>query len=94
MDIADCFAGGSVYGKSSSGEATGKITIGEAVDLEKVLVDREIQRKMEEFGYYNTDTGTVVTPYLLRNYDWVESCFTNFKSGTKSSNVASPYCKI
>ena len=83
-----------VFGKSSSGEATGKITIGEAVDLEKVLVDREIQRKMEEFGYYNTDTGTVVTPYLLRNYDWVESCFTNFKSGTKSSNVASPYCKI
>ena len=66
-----------VFGQSSSGESTGKITIGEAIDLEKVLVDREVQRKMEEFGYYDTSTGKVIKEYKIRNIDWVEECIAN-----------------
>ena len=70
-----------VFGKSSSGESTGKITISEAIDIEKVLVDREVQRKMEEFGYYDTNKNKVIKNYVMRNYDWVEACFDNFHQG-------------
>lgn len=78
-----------VFGTSSSGEGTGKVTIGEAIDLEKVLVDREVQRKMEEFGYYDTKTNQPIKPYVLRNYDWIESCFSNF-----SENKTATPCPI
>lgn len=66
-----------VFGTSSSGESTGRLTIGEAIDLEKVLMDREIQRKMEEFGYYDTIKGEGVKPYILRDFEWVEGCIKN-----------------
>ena len=70
-----------VFGKSSSGEATGKVTISEAIDIEKVLVDREVQRKMEEFGYYDTNKNTSKKPYVMRDYQWVESQFTKHRTG-------------
>ena len=66
-----------VFGTSSSGESTGRLTIGEAIDLEKVLMDREIQRKMEEFGYYDTIKGEGTKPYILRDFEWVEGCIKN-----------------
>ena len=51
--------------------------IGEAIDLEKVLMDREIQRKMEEFGYYDTIKGEGTKQYVLRDFEWVEGCIKN-----------------
>ena len=83
-----------VFGQSSSGEATGKITIGEAIDLEKILVDREVQRKMEEFGYYNTNLQEVVKPYKIRSYDWVEECFKNGTSGKSGGNSSTSACPV
>lgn len=82
-----------VFGTSSTGETAGR-TVGEAIDLQKVLMDREIQRKMEEFGYYDTNKMTGTREYILRNYDWVESCFTNFQNNTKGGNSQTPYCAI
>ena len=82
-----------VFGTSSSGDISGR-TVGEAIDLQKVLMDREIQRKMEEFGYYDTNAMTGTRAYILRNFDWVESCFTNFKKGTTGGNKSTPYCSI
>ena len=83
-----------VFGKSSSGEASTKLTIGEAIDLQKVLMDREIQRKMEEFGYFDTQTGQGTNKYIIRNFRWVEDCFENFKNGKKGGNPYSPNCPI
>ena len=83
-----------VFGKSSSGEASTKLTIGEAIDLQKVLMDREIQRKMEEFGYYDTQAGQGTTKYIIRNFQWVEECFNNFKNGKDGGNPYSPNCPI
>ena len=83
-----------VFGTSSSGESTGRLTIGEAIDLEKVLMDREIQRKMEEFGYYDTLEGHGEIPYILRSFDWVEQCFNNHKNGVSGGNSRTPNCPI
>ena len=83
-----------VFGTSSSSSTTSKTSIGEAIDLEKVLMDREIQRKMEEFGYYDTIKGSGTRKYILRDFDWVEACFKNFKENKKGENKASPYCPI
>lgn len=83
-----------VFGTSSSSTTTSKTSIGEAIDLEKVLMDREIQRKMEEFGYYDTLKGVGTREYILRDFDWVEACFKNFKENKKGENKASPYCPL
>ena len=83
-----------VFGTSSSGESTGRLTIGEAIDLEKVLMDREIQRKMEEFGYYDTIEGVGTKQYILRDFDWVESCIKNHKNKTTTGNTQTPGCPI
>ena len=83
-----------VFGTSSSSSTTSKTSIGEAIDLEKVLMDREIQRKMEEFGYYDTLNGKGTREYILRDFAWVESCFNNFKANKKGGNAFTPYCPI
>ena len=83
-----------VFGTSSSGESTGRLTIGEAIDLEKVLMDREIQRKMEEFGYYDTIAGHGTNKYIIRSFSWVEECFSNYKNGKQGGNPYSPNCPI
>ena len=83
-----------VFGTSSSGESTGRLTVGEAIDLQKVLMDREIQRKMEEFGYYDTKKSIGTRAYILRNFDWIESCFDNYKDGKRGGNSTTPYCAI
>lgn len=83
-----------VFGKQSSGIASTKNTIGEAIDIQKVLIDREIQRKMEEFGYYNVSAGKPTKEFKLRSFDWVESCFTNYKNGVNGGNSASGACPI
>ena len=83
-----------VFGQSSSGESTGKITIGEAIDLEKVLVDREVQRKMEEFGYFDTNTGEITKEYKMRSFDWVESCISNGTSRKDGGNSSTSACPI
>lgn len=83
-----------VFGTSSSGESTGRLTIGEAIDLEKVLMDREIQRKMEEFGYYNSIEGHGEIPYILRDFNWVEQCFKNHKNGVEGGNANTSNCPI
>lgn len=64
-----------VFGTSSSGQASQKETIGNAIDLQKVVVDREIQRKMEEFGYYDATAGKAKKEYKLRDLNWVNECF-------------------
>ncbi len=83
-----------VFGTATTAGTSGKLTVGEAIDLQKVLMDREIQRKMEEFGYYDTKKGQSTREYIIRNYDWVESCFTNYQNNTKGGNSSTPYCAI
>ncbi len=83
-----------VFGTATTAGTSGKLTVGEAIDLQKVLMDREIQRKMEEFGYYDTKKNTPTREYIIRNFDWVESCFTNYQNNTKGGNSSTPYCAI
>lgn len=68
-----------VLGKSSSGTAAVKMTVANAVDLNKVIIDREIKRKMEEFGFYDTKTNKPIKEYKVRDYDWILSCIQNKK---------------
>jgi len=42
-----------------------------AIDLQKITVDREIKRKMIEFGYLNVD-GSIAKPYVIRGVDWIQ----------------------
>ena len=57
-------------------------------------MDREIQRKMEEFGYYDTVAGHGTNKYIIRNFAWVEECFSNYKNGKQGGNPYSPNCPI
>jgi len=43
-----------------------------AIDMQKITVDREIKRKMIEFGYLNAD-GSVAKPYVIRGVDWIQA---------------------
>jgi len=43
-----------------------------AIDLQKISIDREIKRKMIEFGYLNAD-GSVAKPYVVRGVDWIQA---------------------
>jgi len=43
-----------------------------AIDMKKITVDREIKRKMIEFGYLNAD-GSVAKPYIIRGVDWIQA---------------------
>ena len=57
-------------------------------------MDREIQRKMEEFGYYNSIEGHGEIPYILRDFNWVEQCFKNHKNGVEGGNANTSNCPI
>lgn len=83
-----------VFGTSSSGNSTGKLTVGEAIDLQKVIIDREIQRKMDEFGYYDSKNGVANREYILRNFDWIEACQENFKNNVNGGNASTSSCPI
>ncbi len=68
-----------VLGKSSSGTEAVKMSVANAIDLNKVVIDREIRRKMEEFGFYDTKTNTPIKKYMIRDYQWMLQCIQNKK---------------
>jgi len=41
-----------------------------AIDREVIAIDREIRRKMTEFGFID-DAGRVIRPYYVREIDWI-----------------------
>jgi hypothetical protein len=43
-----------------------------AIDMQKISIDREIKRKMIEFGYLDTN-GDVIKPYIVRGVDWIQA---------------------
>jgi ABC-type glycerol-3-phosphate transport system substrate-binding protein len=43
-----------------------------AIDMQKISIDREIKRKMIEFGYLDTE-GSVLKPYIVRGVDWIQT---------------------
>lgn len=43
-----------------------------AIDRQKITIDREIKRKMIEFGYINPD-GSAAKPYVIRGVDWIQA---------------------
>jgi len=43
-----------------------------AIDMQKISIDREIKRKMIEFGYLDTN-GNVIKPYIVRGVDWIQA---------------------
>ena len=43
-----------------------------AVDEKVIEINREIRRKMREFGYYDED-GNQIRPYVIRDYDWIQA---------------------
>lgn len=79
-----------VLGKANSGP----MSVANAVDLNKVIMDREIQRKMEEFGFYDTKTKQGIKEYKIRSYDWIMECISNYKNGIKTGNSYSNSCPI
>ena len=42
-----------------------------ASDERVIEINREIRRKMREFGYYDQD-GNQLKPYVIRDYDWIQ----------------------
>ena len=42
-----------------------------ATDEKVIEINREIRRKMQEFGYYDQD-GRQLRPYVIRDYDWIQ----------------------
>lgn len=83
-----------VLGKASSGTAAVVMSVANAVDLNKVIMDREIQRKMEEFGYYDTQAKKGIKEYKIRSYDWIRDCISNYNNGVKTGNTSSNSCPI
>ena len=51
-----------------------------AIDEQKISIDREIKRKMIEFGYLNPD-GSVAIPYVIRGVDWIQEQIDAAKGG-------------
>lgn len=46
------------------------VPTGVAIDRYTIIIDREIRRKMIEFGFLNTD-GTIKEDYVIRDIDWI-----------------------
>jgi ABC-type glycerol-3-phosphate transport system substrate-binding protein len=44
---------------------------GVAVDRYTITIDREIRKKMIEFGFLDTN-GNVIKPYVIRDIDWIK----------------------
>lgn len=42
-----------------------------AIDRQVIIINREITRKMIEFGYLDAE-GNVIKPYTIRDVDWIE----------------------
>lgn len=42
-----------------------------AIDRQVIIIDREIKRKMIEFGYLDSE-GNVIKPYTIRDVDWIQ----------------------
>lgn len=51
-----------------------------AIDREVIIIDREIKRKMIEFGYLDNE-GNVLKPYSIRDIDWIQEQMDNAKEG-------------
>ncbi len=43
-----------------------------AIDRQIIDIDREIERKMIEFGYLDSE-GNILKPYTIRDVDWIEA---------------------
>lgn len=83
-----------VLGRASSGTASERMSVSNAVDLNKVIIDREIQRKMEEFGYYDTTTNQGTREYKIRSYEWILECISNYNNHITTGNPNSNSCPI
>jgi len=53
---------------------------GIAVDKYTIVIDREIRRKMIEFGFLDND-GTPIEPYNIRDIDWVRQMIEEARNG-------------
>lgn len=42
-----------------------------AIDKQVITINREIERKMIEFGYID-EQGNILVPYPIRDIDWIE----------------------
>jgi len=51
-----------------------------AIDRELIIINREIERKMVEFGYLDNE-GNILKPYTIRDVDWIEEQMDNAKVG-------------
>lgn len=51
-----------------------------AIDKEVIIIDREIKRKLVEFGYLDSE-GTVIKPYIIRDVDWIRMKMDEAKDG-------------
>jgi ABC-type glycerol-3-phosphate transport system substrate-binding protein len=51
-----------------------------AIDTEVIIINREIRRKMIEFGYLDAE-GNILKDYVIRDIDWIQSQMDNAKDG-------------
>jgi len=51
-----------------------------AIDRELIIINREIARKMVEFGYLDNE-GNILKPYIIRDVDWIQEQMDNAKAG-------------
>lgn len=54
-----------------------------AIDKQTITINREIRKKMLEFGYID-ENGNVIKPYIIRDVKWVEEQMR--KNGVKNGN--------
>jgi ABC-type glycerol-3-phosphate transport system substrate-binding protein len=54
-----------------------------AIDRQVIIIDREIRRKMIEFGYLDTE-GNVIKDYVIRDVDWIQEQIDNAQGGDAS----------
>jgi ABC-type glycerol-3-phosphate transport system substrate-binding protein len=51
-----------------------------SIDRQVIIINREIERKMIEFGYLDTE-GNILKPYTIRDVDWIQEQIDNAKVG-------------
>ena len=51
-----------------------------AIDREVIVINREIKRKLVEFGYLDNE-GNVLKPYTISDVDWIQQQMDNAKDG-------------
>jgi len=51
-----------------------------AIDREVIIINREIKRKMIEFGYLDSE-GDIIKPYTIRDVDWIQFKMDEAKDG-------------